>query len=187
MDASAQAKPKICRTLARYVAAAVVAFLLIGTLGLVFASRQGGATQRLNLEPAPDFTTSLYSGGTGEFTLSSHYGYPVVLNFWGSWCPPCRAEFPVLQRAAEQYEGQGVVFFGVDVQDAKADARQFLAEEGTTFFTGPDLDNQISIDYQVTNFPTTFFITRDGNIYKRWVSLIDDKHIRQNIEELLKL
>ena len=187
MDASVQANPKIRRTLTRYFAADVVAFLLIGVFGLVFASCQEGATQGLNLEPAPDFTTNLYSGGTGEFTLSAYYGYPIVLNFWGSWCPPCRAEFPVLQHAANQYEAQGVVFFGVDVQDAEADARQFLTEEGTAFFTGPDLDNQISIDYRVTSFPTTFFITRDGNIYKRWMGLIDDKRLTENIEELLKL
>ena len=187
MDAPAQAQSKIRSILARYAATAVVALVLMGVLGLVIASRQGGATQGLNLEPAPDFTTILYSGGTGEFTLSAHRGHPVVLNFWGSWCPPCRAEFPALQRAADQAKEQGVVFSGVDVQDARADAQQFRAEQGTTFFTGPDLDNRITIDYQVTNFPTTFFITRDGTIYKRWVSLIDDKHLMQNIEELLKL
>ena len=186
MDSPAQAQHRIRSTLARYAAAAVVAFVLIGVLGLVLAGRQGSATKALDLEPAPDFTTTLYSGGTSQFTLSAQRGHPVVLNFWGSWCPPCRAEFPALQRAADRYKDQGVVFFGVDVQDAPADAQQFLAEQGTTFFTGPDLDNRISIDYQVTNFPTTFFITRDGTIYKRWVSLIDDKHLTQNIEELLK-
>ena len=182
-----QTQPKVRSIVARYAAAAVVAFVLIGVFGLVLASRQGGTTQGLNLEPAPDFTTTLYSGGTGEFTLSAQRGHPVVLNFWGSWCPPCRAEFPALQRAADHYKEQGVVFFGVDVQDTERDAKEFIGEQGTTFFTGPDLDNQITIDYQVSNFPTTFFITRDGNIYKKWISLIDDKHLTENIEELLKL
>ena len=187
MAVPVQTRTKNRRVLARYAAVGVLAVALILAVAVGNAIRPGPATSALDLDPAPDFTTTLYSGGTGDFTLSAQQGHPVVLNFWGSWCPPCRAEFPALQRAADQYKDQGVVFFGVDVQDARADAQEFLAEQGTTFFTGPDLDNRITIDYQVINFPTTFFITRDGTIYKRWVSLIDDKHLTQNIEELLKL
>ena len=91
-----------------------LAALLAAVLVVSIACGGGGSsdpTQTDDLDPAPDFTTVLYSGGTGEFTLSEQQGHPVVLNVWGSWCPPCRAEFPDLQQAWDQYKDQGLVLF----------------------------------------------------------------------------
>ena len=191
MDTTTQPRTNPRRILGRYAITLGLVVLLVGALGLVYSASQGDGNatnlDTADLDPAPDFTTSLYSGGTGQFTLSDQQGHPVVLNFWGSWCPPCRAEFPALQSAFDQYKEQGLVLFGVDVQDTEADAREFIDEQGTTFFTGPDLDGQITIDYGVLNFPTTFFITRDGKIYRKWISLIDDKNLTEIIEELLKV
>ena len=165
----------------------LVAFMALGGLLAFGLVQVRGGNTNLGLKPADDFTLSLYSGGPGQFTLSEQQGHPVVLNFWGSWCPPCRAEFPALQAVADQYEEEGLVVFGVDVQDSEVDARAFLDEQGTTFPTGPDIASRVTIDYNVINFPTTFFITRDGRVYKRWVGQIDETTLTTFIEELLVL
>ena len=189
MDASTQPQRTV-RSIGTRAIGAVVALALVLTVGYVVS--RSGSTQGLDLKPAPDFTTTLYSGGTGEFTLSDQLGHPVVLNFWGSWCPPCRFEFPTLQHAADQYKDDGLVVFGVNaggiVRDSERDAKEFLAQQGTTFFTGPDLGtDQIAIDYRVSRFPTTFFLTPDGKIYKKWGGQITDTQLMEILEELMAL
>ena len=172
----------------------MAAFAAIGALLAysVSQARTGDVNvDTLNRETAPDFATPLWSGGTGEFTLSGQQGHPVVLNFWGSWCPPCRAEFPALQAVADEYKSDGLVLFGVNaggiIKDSESDAKQFLTEQGTTFPTGPDLDDRIIVDYKVTSFPTTYFITRDGNIFRKWVGAVDETHLATLVEELINL
>ncbi len=145
-----------------------------------------GGSERLNLKPAKDFTASLYSGGRGSFTLSRQKGKPVVLNFWASWCAPCRSEFPVIQAAADKYAGQ-VVFFGADIQDTEKEAKAFLQEQQTTFMTGPDATGSIAVDYGLVGLPVTFFITPDGHIYKQWIGEIDEQRMDTFIQELLKV
>jgi cytochrome c biogenesis protein CcmG/thiol:disulfide interchange protein DsbE len=169
---------------------AVIGFIAMAGIGALIGfgivqARGSGTT--LDLTPASDFTVPLYSGGQDTFTLSSHLGQPVVLNFWGSWCPPCRAEFPALQAVFDEYRADGLVVFGVDVQDSEADAKAFLAEQSTTFPTGPDFGNSVTIDYRVNNFPTTFFITRDGKIHRKWVGGLDESRLTAFVEELFAL
>ena len=137
-----------------------------------------------DLKPAPDFTVPLYSGGDGDFTLSDHLGSPIVVNFWGEWCPPCRAEFPALQAVADRYKDRGLLVFGVNVRDTEENAKTFLYEQGTTFLTGPD-PGQISLDYQVLSMPTTYFVTRDGKILRSWAGAIDEAQLTTFIEEIL--
>ena len=161
------------------------AFMALGAIIAFGLSQTQGAD--LELEPAPDFTVPLYSGGTGEFTLSEHLGQPVLLNFWGSWCPPCRAEFPAIQAIADEYKDRGLVVIGVDVQDSETNARAFLGQQGTTFQTGPDLTGRTSIDYSVTSMPTTYFITREGEIFKKWAGLIDENRLTAFVDELVNL
>lgn len=173
------------------LALAMLGFVGIGALlAFGFSKVQGtGGPARVTegLERAPDFTVPLYSGGAGEFTLSEQRGHPVVVNFWGSWCPPCRAEFPALQAAADRYSDEGLVVFGVDVQDTEEDARAFLKQQGTTFKTGPDRDGSITLDYGVTGMPTTFFVTSDGKIFKKWVGQISEEKLVTLVDELLAL
>lgn len=174
----------------------VAAFLGLGALlaiGVpllrngVFGSSGSTISQDLGLKSAPDFTVPLYSGGEGSFTLSEQKGHPVVLNFWASWCPPCLAEFPALQAASDKYAGQGVIVFGAAVQDTEAEAKAFLQAQATTFKTGPDLAGKLVLDYAITGLPATYFITRDGHIYKKWVGQIDEERLDTFIQELLHL
>lgn len=112
---------------------------------------------------APTFTLRRLDGA-GTVSLSAYRGKPVVLNFWASWCNPCKSEAQVLQRDWTQYRDR-VVFLGVDYHDLSSDARHFVAVHGLTF---PMLDdgsgNVTHGKYGITQVPETFVVSRTGRI-----------------------
>jgi len=150
--------------------AGMLALLALGS-AWIFASRPepGATTHGAIPSPrqgfaAPDIDLERLDGE--RVRLSELHGQVVVLNFWASWCPPCRAEMPALQALHEQRGSQGVVVLAVNstVQDREQAARDFAAEYGLTFPIGLDRDGQATRLYQVRALPSTFFIDRDGVI-----------------------
>ena len=123
--------------------------------------------------PAPDFTLTTFKGDT--ISLAGLMGKPVVINFWASWCPPCRVEATLLERTARAYKNRGVVFLGVDIQDREKDALNYIREFDITYPNAPDPTGEVSIDYGVSGLPVTFFISRKGEIVSRWVGAIEKK------------
>ena len=113
-------------------------------------------------QPAPDFTLDLFDGGT--LRLSDLRGRWVVLNFWASWCPPCREEMPDLQKAYEAFRDRGVVFVGIAMADAPEDARRFAEEVGITYPVGLDETGEIALAYRVFGLPTTLFVDPEGRV-----------------------
>ncbi len=111
--------------------------------------------------PAPDFIRETLDGR--ELSLSELRGKPVVMNFWASWCVPCRLEMPTLEDAAKRYGGQ-VHFLGVNVLDRPQQAKAFVRNLGVTFPSVLDEDGEILARYRVVGLPTTVFITRSGRI-----------------------
>jgi len=113
---------------------------------------------------APDFTLTTLSGS--DLSLRELRGQGVILNFWASWCPPCKAEMPALQRVYEDYRDQGLVVVAVNVtsQDALPNVQTFVAEHGLTFPIPLDTTGQVAKMYRVHSLPTTFFIGPDGVI-----------------------
>ena len=164
---------------------AVVGFVALLWGGLARKEPLTGASgaARVN-RPAADFTLPLFSGG--NLTLSSLRGKPVVINFWASWCPPCREEAPILEEVWRRYKDKGVTFIGVDIQDAEADARAYIKEFGITYPNGPDIGGRITIDYGVGGIPVTFFVNREGLIVSRWVGAINERVLVPRIEDLLR-
>ncbi|MBI2845277.1 MAG: TlpA family protein disulfide reductase [Chloroflexi bacterium] len=132
---------------------------------------------------APDFTLQLFDGG--EITLSELRGQVVVINFWASWCPPCREEAPILETAWRSYRDQGVVFIGVDWLDTEDAARAYIQEFGLTYPHGPDLGSRIGRAYRITGVPETFFISRDGLVAAHIPAPLDEETLTTNIETLL--
>ena len=112
--------------------------------------------------PAPDFTVTTFEGDT--FKLSDLRGRIVVLNFWASWCAPCRAEAPALQNVWEQYQDDGVLLLGIAYADNGPKSLEYIAEFDITFPNAPDLGTRISEMYHIQGVPETFIIDRDGNV-----------------------
>jgi thiol-disulfide isomerase/thioredoxin len=115
---------------------------------------------------APDFSGTTLTGSRLNF--SSYRGRVVVLNFWGSWCSPCREEAPVLAVTAQQYKRAGVAFLGVDVRDTPASAEAFVHDFGITYPSVSDPASEITLDFTavvpIAGTPTTLVIDRTGHI-----------------------
>jgi peroxiredoxin len=133
-------------------------------------------------QPAADFTLNLFNGET--FRLSEQRGRAVVLNFWASWCTPCRAEMPYFETTYRAYLERGVVFVGAAVQDETESAQAFLDELGITYPVGMDEGNEIALRYQLAGLPTTIFISSDGEVARRVAGPISEKHLIAFVEEI---
>jgi cytochrome c biogenesis protein CcmG/thiol:disulfide interchange protein DsbE len=110
---------------------------------------------------APDFAIETLGGGTVR--LSDYRGRPVVLNFWASWCTPCRKEFPMVRETVADKDG-AFAMLGVDTGDLRGDARQFAREQHAVWPNGFDAGNAVARGYGVDPLPQTFFIRADGTI-----------------------
>ena len=121
---------------------------------------------------AIDFEIETFDGET--IRLSDFEGKVVVLNFWASWCPPCRWEMPFFERMSQEYEDQDVVFIGVAISDTLENVRAFAEGVGVTYPNGLDETGEIARNYSVVSLPTTFFIGRDGNVERRLSSAANE-------------
>ena len=162
-------------------AAAVVALLAVGLLNKEPVTGRSGVT-RVG-KPAEDFTLPLFGGG--ELALSELRGRPVVINFWASWCPPCRVEALLLEGVWRLYRDQDVVFVGVNIQDGEDAGTAYLAEFGITYPNGRDVDGRTTVDYGVIGLPVTFFVARDGTVQRRWVGAISEADLLARVNELV--
>jgi cytochrome c biogenesis protein CcmG/thiol:disulfide interchange protein DsbE len=113
-------------------------------------------------DEAPSFTAPRLEG-EGSVALADFEGTPVVLNFWASWCGPCKDEAPMLRRAAETFDGQ-VEIVGINIKDSRTDAIAFAEAEGLDYEHVRDEGGDIERDYGLTGQPETFFIDADGEI-----------------------
>ncbi|MEZ0395656.1 MAG: redoxin domain-containing protein [Anaerolineales bacterium] len=146
------------------------AILLLG-LGWILFSRSGAdsATSGPSVAPQPGFLSPAFelTDRSGRLvSLADLRGHPVILNFWASWCAPCRAEMPALQAVADDYAASGLVVLAVNAafQDEAADAAAFLSSHSLTLPVLFDRDGRVSRLYQIHSLPTTFFIGPDGVI-----------------------
>jgi len=132
---------------------------------------------------AVDFTINTFDGGT--FTLSEHAGSPVLINFWASWCGPCRLEGPMMQKLYEKYGPRGLVFVGVAIQDSEAGSREYLKANGWTFPAGPDKDEAIMDAYNVRGIPKTVIIRGDGTVGYIQSGIMPEEYLAAKIEAIL--
>jgi cytochrome c biogenesis protein CcmG/thiol:disulfide interchange protein DsbE len=112
---------------------------------------------------APAFTLRRLDG-PGKVSLASYRGHPVVLNFWASWCKPCKGEAAVLERDWKHYEGRGVVFLGVDYHDLGFDARRFVRAHALTFQMLQDGSGNVTSRYGISQVPETYILSKQGRV-----------------------
>jgi cytochrome c biogenesis protein CcmG, thiol:disulfide interchange protein DsbE len=131
---------------------------------------------------APAFTVRLMDGE--ELSLTDLRGKVVFLNFWASWCPPCRAEARMLEASWKAHREAGdVVFLGINMQDREEAAREFLREFGITYPNGIDGGSRIAISYGVWGIPETFFLDPAGRITYKQVGALDPEVIHVKLDE----
>jgi cytochrome c biogenesis protein CcmG, thiol:disulfide interchange protein DsbE len=177
----------------RFTPAAIAAIILIGLLAAGFSqwrhSTGDSNPPRLVGKPAPDFALDLFNGQ--HMQLSDYRGSIVVLNFWASWCAPCKEEAPMLQTIDPSAvpNNAHVAVIGVDLKNDQADdARAFVSDLGITYPTGQDVGGDvhyrgpIEISFGIAaNYPTTVFIRPDGVIDSVYIGQLDQDALNRSI------
>lgn len=177
--------------------AAVAMLLAIPLLGLfVFGLQRGDPrliASPLVDQPAPDFALPVLALGPGEeeapdtVRLSELRGNVVVLNFFASWCVPCRVEHGALTRTAQRYRERDVQFLGVVYNDSPAAVRSYVRQLGGQNYPAlMDPGQLVAIDYGLVGVPETFFIDREGVVRKKVFSAVTDEQLVAEIEALLE-
>jgi cytochrome c biogenesis protein CcmG, thiol:disulfide interchange protein DsbE len=183
------------------VAGLVAAVLFVALLGYGLAARSPDRSIDDSLADgkapaAPQFDLDVlqrgeFGVGAGELTaalgdgrvrLAELRGVAVVLNFWASWCDPCRVEAPVLAAGWRRFRADGVVFVGLDMQDDPGDARRFLSEQRITYLNVRDRGNAVSRRYGLTGIPETYFIDARGRVVAHVIGAIDRQGLDRGVK-----
>ena len=168
------------------VGSLVLAFLwLVGLLAWGLSGVSLPGLRPGGLDRAPDFTLPLLNG-EGEISLADLRGKTVVLNFWASWCAPCREEAPVLEKVWRQYRERGVVFLGVNIDDTREGALKFLEEFGITYPSVYDYSGATTVAYRVTAIPTTYVVDRAGRIVRSRIGILSERRLISMVEDALR-
>lgn len=180
----------LSKTFFRKSAIAIAALIVVGFLGILvwgMLNKQpitGLSGVTMVNRPAPDFSLTTFEGA--KISMEDLRGKPVIINFWASWCPPCRIEAPLLERTWRAYKNRGLIFLGINIQDRKEDALSYIREFDVTYPNGPDPTGEITIDYGVSGLPVTFFISRKGEVVRRWVGAVEPGVLISSIEEIMQ-
>jgi cytochrome c biogenesis protein CcmG/thiol:disulfide interchange protein DsbE len=177
----------------RWAAGMVV--LVVAMVGIVFATRFDSdptlvRSARLG-QPAPALALPLLDGEAGAggarptWSIGDAKGQIVVVNFWASWCVPCRAEHAALTAAAEQYADDGVELVGILHNDSERAARAFLDDLGRGYPSVIDPGSRAAIDYGVRGVPETFFVDRDGVIVGNVLGPVDLPLLTRTLDQML--
>lgn len=158
---------------------------LLGLLGWALWGQPGTVGEsKIKPRPAPTFALTGFDGK--PVNLADLKGRPVVVNFWASWCGPCRVEAQALEDGWQRYKDQGVVFVGIAVQDQDKDSRVFISEFRVSYPNAPDPGGKTSIDYGMTGVPETYFISRDGQIVRKFAGPLTPERLDAYIAELTR-
>ncbi|HUN23130.1 MAG TPA: TlpA disulfide reductase family protein [Anaerolineales bacterium] len=134
--------------------------------------------------PAPNFSlTDAMSGAT--FSLTEQKGKPVLLNFWATWCGPCRVEMPVLEAAWQAHSAEELVILAINDSESQADVADFGAELGLTFPLLLDSQGDIQSLYRVRAYPTSYFINREGIISAIHLGVLTPELLEENLATIL--
>jgi thiol-disulfide isomerase/thioredoxin len=184
-------------TIRRIRAVRALLWALVGVMTVVWLFYGGGLESfQAMLRPAPVAVTTADIGeaapalrlpqvGGGEVDLGSLRGKAVLLNFWATWCEPCKAEMPVFERAQQQYGAQGLVVLGVDFQERDEEITAFLGQVGVTFPSLVDRTGEVTRQWRATGLPTTFLIDRQGIIRDVRVGPYTDAMLEERLTKLL--
>lgn len=167
---------------------------VLGLLGLLawaslgsgpggFGINQDFGQVDVDASTAAPFTLELMDGEKLE--LAELRGKVVLVDFWASWCTPCRQEAPVLKQVYQEYADRPVEFVGVNIWDRREDANQYTRDFAVPYPNGVDESGAIAIDYGVRGIPEKFFIGKDGLVRRKYVGPMQADALRDVLNELL--
>ncbi len=133
--------------------------------------------------PAPDFELRTLNGD--RVTLAALRGRPIVVNFWASYCHPCRQEFPLLRSALSEHRGDRLAIVGIDYRDIASDARAFAEQERAKWPMGFDEDGAVAHAYGVRAIPQTFFVDRRGTIRARVFGEMSARDLQRDLRKII--
>lgn len=162
--------------------------LIVLIIALLAYTLWNGLSEKGNIETssqlvgrtAPEFALKSFNGD--EVKLSDFRGKTVLVNFWASWCHPCREEAPVLEKTYMSLSGRQVEFIGINIMDDRKSAEEYIKSFGGTFVNIYDPENKIHLDYGVGGVPETFFVNPDGIITGKHRGPLTEKMIMSYIE-----
>ena len=179
-----ESEPQTPRPSARPKAGIILTFaLVLALLGLLAWGLVRAQAGPRDAGRAPDFTLMGFDGRT--VTLSEMRGQVVIINFWASWCPPCREEAAYLEETWRKYEGKGVIFIGVDYVDTDKEALAYIKEFDITYINGPDLGTRISQAYNIKGVPETYYVAKNGELRGVQIGPLKSPELDEKIDELL--
>jgi cytochrome c biogenesis protein CcmG, thiol:disulfide interchange protein DsbE len=169
-----------------------ILILIAGAAWIVLSTNTTSATMDKISAPqagfaAPDFTLKTPDGE--EYTLSELKGNAVLVNLWATWCPPCRAEMPVIEKMYQEYKDQGFIVLAADMayQDDPANVAPFIQKYGLTFPVLLEETGDVASLYQLRSLPSSYFINRAGVIQEVVIGgPMSEALLRTRIEEILK-
>lgn len=190
-------EPKASRSRVRRALALIVAVLFVALLAFGLLSKAANKSVDESLAkgvapPAPGFDDSVLERGNlpqalraalgpvlaaGQLDIAALRGTPFVLNFWASWCIPCREEAPILRAGWDRFGRQGVLYLGLNMQDLIGDARDFVARYGLSYPTVREPSDATAREYGVTGIPETFFVTARGRIVGHVIGVVNERQL----------
>ncbi len=168
---------------ARALGAAFVILLAFSLSSCKGKEKAVDSVQKTAAETAMPFKLTTFSGS--EFSLEAMKGKPVVINFFASWCGPCRLEAPALERAYQTFKGVGVEFIGVAVDDTEDGAKGFIKEFKLTFPAGRDASGEIMKSYNLYGVPKTYIINKGGAVSYSHSGVITEEILMKEIRKAI--
>ena len=179
-EADVSPKPQIKSNITSLIVTFAAMLALLGLLGWGLKKVQAGPR---GSGPAPDFSITGFDSHSA--TLSKLRGHVVIINFWASWCVPCREEAAYLEQTWRKYKDKGVVFIGVDYVDTEKEALAYIKEFDITYINGPDIGTRISQSYNIQGVPETYYVAKNGELRGVNIGPLKSPELDQKIEELL--
>jgi cytochrome c biogenesis protein CcmG/thiol:disulfide interchange protein DsbE len=186
----------VARWLGLLAAAGLVGLLVYGVAAQAPDRTIDDALARAEAVDAPDFDLEVLQRGRvpavlapafgraaadGRLALSELHGTPVVLNFWASWCDPCRIEAPILERGWREAGREGVLFLGLDMQDTTEDSREFLREFSISYPNIREAGRETATKYGATGLPETFFISARGRVVAHVIGALTREQLTDGV------
>ena len=154
-----------------------------GAIAIATVGCAGAAPAPVVGRPAPDFKLGSIEGG--ELSLSGLQGRPVVVNFFATWCTPCKKELPAFQALSAQYADRELTFVLVDMQEDPDDVAVFLGELNVRLPAVVDSSGEVGKSYRVRGLPSTFFVGRDGLIKQAQLGELDERLLAAGISKIV--